>query len=94
MASYFLTIAMPFLRYFYREKIEQFENQFFQSLGIGEVGHFFITFFLVIMLICLKIRPNIIESKRKNRPLIGKLVKIFSILSFLLIGALLALSFI
>ena len=89
-----LTIATPFLRYLYREEIEQFENQFFQTLGIGEVGRFLITSFLVIAFIYLEIRQNIIESKRRNSPFIGKLVKIFSILAFLLIGVLLALSFI
>lgn len=87
-----LLVATPFFRYFYRDELQGFERQFFDALGIGETGQFFIVSILAIMVIYLQFRPDFIEAKRKNRPAIGKPVKIFAVFSLLIVGVLMFMS--
>ena len=72
-----LLIATPFVRYFYAEELLNFRGQFFGFLGIGKNGKILIFFLLGSWLIYFKIRPDIIEAKRKNRPVVRISIKIF-----------------
>ncbi|HAW52857.1 MAG TPA: hypothetical protein DCX54_11110 [Flavobacteriales bacterium] len=84
----FLLIATPFVRYFYRDEIKQFERQFFNALGICETAQFIILSFLAITVIYFKFRPDFIEAKRKNKPVVGGAVKVFAVFSLLFAGVL------
>lgn len=83
-----LIIAVPFLRYFYREEVQEIERQIFNLLGVGEIGQFIIYGILGTLVIYLIIRPDVIEAKKRNRPLISKPVKFFVLFSIVLAAAL------
>ncbi len=88
-----LLIATPFVRYFYRDEIKYYERQFFNAVGVGETGQFIILSALAITVIYYKFRPDFIEAKRRNKPVIGKPVKIFVIFSLFIVGVLMFISF-
>ena len=87
-----LLVATPFAKYFYRDEIKSYERQFFDSLGIGETGQFIILSVLAIMVVYVGFRRDFIEAKRKNRPVVGKSVRMFAIFFLLFMGIILFVS--
>ena len=80
-----LLVATPIARYFYRDEIKSYERQFFDLLGIGDTGQFIILFVLASMIIYVSFRRDFIEDKRKNRPVVGKSVRMFVIFLLLFV---------
>ena len=87
-----LLVATPFARYFYREQINSYERQFFDVLGIGATGQFIILSVLAIMAIYFGFRRDFVEVKRRNKPVVGKTVRMFAIFSLLFVSVILFVS--
>ena len=74
-------IAVPILRLIYHEEISDYEDQTFNKLGIGQTARVIVLGTLGCILLYFRFKPDILQAKRKNIPIVGKPVIYFGLVS-------------
>ena len=84
-----MIIALPILRIIYGNEIREIESQFFDIIRVGEIGKFLILGILTFLALFFKFRPEYLKAKKENRPVIGRPVFYFALVSLVTVALLL-----